>query len=71
MNWYQLPVPLPGRDSRIAVRKENDSAMIAKISTPNAQPGVDSGSCSCSLWLPSYSENRPPTLNRTRATTNE
>ena len=45
MNCTQDWSPRTVLDSLIAVRNEKPSAMIAKISTPKAHPGVVDGSC--------------------------
>jgi hypothetical protein len=69
-NCTQFAVPRTSFDSRTAVRSENASSTIATSRMATATPGEVSGSCSCSLWNPSYRENSEPRANRTRATTN-
>ncbi len=53
MKPHQLSLPLSGRDSAIAVRKEKPSSPIATTRMITATSGEVSGSSLSSLWMPS------------------
>jgi hypothetical protein len=53
MKPHQLSLPLSGRDSLIAVRKEKVSSPIATARMATATIGEVSGSWLSSLWMPS------------------
>ncbi len=53
MKLHQLSLPLSGRDSAIAVRKEKPSSPIATTRMITATSGEVSGSWLSSLWMPS------------------
>ena len=56
--------------SLIAVRNEKLSIAMAPSSTAIGSQGTVSGSGCWILWMPSYSENRPPSENRMIETRN-